>query len=218
MVDFARVRARCADGVAELDVEELRSLDALFRGPFIAGLDLPGQPGFETWRLGQQQQARQLHLLVLDALAARLEPSERAAALRRRIDLDPGDEAAHARLIAALAQSGAMAEAEAQKQASARMLGAIGPFDHGALDFALRSKRAATPPVPAPIELDAPLRQDVRFCTRQGRRARGLRDGWLWAAFGEVRQLAQSFGVRLGQPDLALLLPRHGEGLHVRAL
>lgn len=166
MVDLAHVRARCADGVAELDVEELRALDALFRGPFIAGLDLPGQPGFETWRLGQQQQARQLHMLVLDALTARLEPNERPAVLRRRIDLDPGDEAAHARLIAALAQTGAISDADAQKQASARMLGAIGPFDEGALDFALRSKRTVTPPpVPAPIELDAPLRQDVRFCT-----------------------------------------------------
>jgi pimeloyl-ACP methyl ester carboxylesterase/DNA-binding SARP family transcriptional activator len=166
VVDFAHVRARCADGVAELGVDELRALDILFRGPFIAGLDLPGQPGFETWRLGQQQQARQLHLLVLDALAEKICEAERPAALRRRIDLDPGDEAAHARLIAALAQSAAMADAEAQKQASARMLGAIGPFDEGALDFALRSKRTVTPPpTPARIELDAPLRQDVRFCT-----------------------------------------------------
>lgn len=165
LVDFAHVRARCADGVGQLGATELRGLDALFRGAFIAGLDLPGQPAFETWRLGQQQQARQLHVLVLDALAEKLDPVERPPALRRRIELDPGDEAAHARLIAAIAQSGAADEAEAQKQASARMLGAIGPFDEGALDFALRSKRAiAPPPFPARVVLEPPLRQDVRFC------------------------------------------------------
>jgi DNA-binding SARP family transcriptional activator len=61
---------------------------------------------------------------VLDALADKLADStdELTPVLRRRVDLDPGDENAHARLIAALAQNGAMADAEAQKQASARML------------------------------------------------------------------------------------------------
>lgn len=167
VVDFALVRERGAHGFGELSVAALRELDALFRGPFIAGLDLPGQPSFETWRLGQQEQARRLHLGVLDALAEKLaaDPTELAPILRRRIDLDHGDGDAHARLIAALAQGGATAEAEAQKTASARMLSALGPFDEGALDFALRTKRAGSPPAPARIELDAPHKQSTRFCT-----------------------------------------------------
>jgi pimeloyl-ACP methyl ester carboxylesterase/DNA-binding SARP family transcriptional activator len=167
-VDFLRVRERCVDGADQLSVAELRELDALFRGPFIAGLDLANQPSFESWRLGQQEQARRLHLCVLDALADKLAdaPAELAPVLRRRVDLDPGDEAAHARLIASLAQAGAMAEAEAQQQASARMLGAIGAYDTNALAAAPRSKRPMTaPPAPPRIAPDPTLRQEIRFCT-----------------------------------------------------
>jgi pimeloyl-ACP methyl ester carboxylesterase/DNA-binding SARP family transcriptional activator len=168
LVDFAHVRARCADGVERLSLEDLHALNALFRGPFIAGLDLPGQPAFESWRLGQQEQARHLQMCVLDALTEKLasRPGELTQVLRRRVELDPGDEAAHARLIAALARSGAASDAEVQKQTSVRTLAAIGPFDEGALDFALRSKRTnAAPAEPKRLELDAPLRQEVRFCT-----------------------------------------------------
>jgi pimeloyl-ACP methyl ester carboxylesterase/DNA-binding SARP family transcriptional activator len=169
-VDLIHARERCAGEVAALGVDDLRALEALFRGPFIAGLDLPAQPTFESWRLGQHEQARRLHLVVLDALASKLEdaPGALAEILRRRIDLDAGDEAAHARLIAALAASGAPAEAQAQKEASARMLASIGPYNESALEEAFQRKRAPTTPAPAPpprIELDAPLRQDVRFCT-----------------------------------------------------
>jgi pimeloyl-ACP methyl ester carboxylesterase/DNA-binding SARP family transcriptional activator len=173
-VDLARVRSLCADGVNHLSVAELRQLDALFRGAFIAGLDLPTQPAFETWRLGQQETARRLHVCVLDALADKLADNadELTPVLRRRVDLNPGDENAHARLIAALAQNGAMADAEAQKQASARMLDSIGPYDAAILNDALRQKRAAKAhPPPPPVTLDEPLRQDIRFCTaRDGAR------------------------------------------------
>ncbi|HYD88240.1 MAG TPA: alpha/beta fold hydrolase [Vitreimonas sp.] len=166
-VDLARLRAACADGVERLGVAELRALEALCRGPFIAGLDLPAQPSFETWRLGQQEQARRLHLCVLDALAAKLAdaPGELAQLMRKRIELDPGDEASHARLVSALAQSGALAEAEQQVEASARMLAALGPHDAAALRAALRQPRKSETPAPKPFELDAPLRQEVRFCT-----------------------------------------------------
>jgi pimeloyl-ACP methyl ester carboxylesterase/DNA-binding SARP family transcriptional activator len=168
-VDLIRVRDACADGADRLGLPELRALDALFRGPFIAGLDLPAQPAFETWRLGQQEQARRLHLCVLEALTAKLDdaPDELAAILRRRIELDAGDPEAHARLIALLARAGAREEAERQKDASARMLAAIGPYDERALNDALRQARSTAPaPAPAPrIELDEPLRQDIRFCT-----------------------------------------------------
>jgi DNA-binding SARP family transcriptional activator/pimeloyl-ACP methyl ester carboxylesterase len=164
-IDLARVRAACADGAEHLSIEALRGLDATFRGPFLAGLDLAAQPAFTTWRLAQQEQARRLHLLVLDALAAKLHdaPRDLAEILRRRIEVDPAEEAAHAQLIGALARSGAKAEAEQQRQASARMLGAIGPFDAGVLDAALHQARAPALRAPAPEALT--LRQEVRFCT-----------------------------------------------------
>lgn len=167
-VDLHHIRAHCARDVDTLSVAELRAFEALFRGPFVTGLDLPNQPAFETWRLGQQAEARRLHICVLDALADKLDsnPEELTSVLRKRIELDPGEAAPHARLIAALAASGAQAEAEAQKEASTRMLAGIGPFDVAALDEALHSKRSIlAPSTPKRIELDAPLRQEVRFCT-----------------------------------------------------
>lgn len=161
-VDMMRVRDACAEGLDTLSVEALWALEGAFRGPFLAGLDVAGQPAFATWRLGQQEQARQLHLRVLDALAEKLKaaPGELAQVLRRRIELDPGDQAAHAELIGALTRSGAKAEAEQQREASARMLAEIGPFDASVLTGALRQART-----PAPSPAMAPLRQEVRFCT-----------------------------------------------------
>lgn len=169
-VDLVRVRDACAGDLSQAGVEDLRALAGLFRGPFVAGLDLPAQPAFETWRLGLQEQARRLHQCVLNALAAKLPCAceDLAAVLRKRIELDPGDEAAHAHLIAELAQSGALAAAEQQHEASARMLSALGPFDASALHEALRQKRArpAAGPAAAPrVTLDETLRQEVRFCT-----------------------------------------------------
>jgi len=168
-IDLSRVRVACAENPAALSLETLRALNNLFRGPFIAGLDLPSQPAFETWRLGNQEQARTLHLCVLDALRAKLSPGEElAAVLRKRLELDPADVASHANLIATLAQTGGADAAEQQRQASERMLAAIGPFDAAALKDAAKTKKIpATLPARAParVELDAPLRQDVRFCT-----------------------------------------------------
>jgi len=165
-VDLTRIRTACADNVEGHSADDLRELAALFRGPFIAGLDLPTQPAFETWRLGQQEQARRLQLCVIDALAAKIDGADEVAALmRQRIDLDPGDEAAHVRLVSALMQAGAASEAEQQREASTRMLAALGPHEGEALRAALRTPRKLEAAAPKPIELDAPLRQDVRFCT-----------------------------------------------------
>jgi DNA-binding SARP family transcriptional activator/pimeloyl-ACP methyl ester carboxylesterase len=163
-IDLTRIRGGCEAGLEQRDASALWALERAFRGPLLEGLELPTQPAFATWRLGQQEQARRLHLRVLDALAQRLNdtPEQMALALRRRIEIDPGDEAAHAQLIAALARSGAKAEAEQQHAASARMLEGLGAFDRTALDGALRQMRAPAPrAAPAPPET---LRQDVHFC------------------------------------------------------
>jgi pimeloyl-ACP methyl ester carboxylesterase/DNA-binding SARP family transcriptional activator len=167
-VDLNHVRDLCAGDMTTMDADALRRLAACFRGPFIAGLELPAQPAFESWRLGQQEQARRLHLCVLDALAAKLDEAtdERVDALRKRVELDPGDEAAHARLIAELAHAGAGAAAEQQRVTSARMLATLGPYSDAALADALRQPRArTTAPAPAPAPLPAPPPQDLRFST-----------------------------------------------------
>lgn len=166
-IDITRLQRLCAGGVDQLTTSALRDALMLFRGPFIEGLELPGQPAFETWRLGQQEQTRRLHLHVLEELSNRIAigTDEFVALTRRRVELDPGNEHAHAGLIAALSRRGAADEAHKQVQASVRMLSDIGPFDEKPLLEALTGV-AAPLPQSSPIDEAAPLlRQDIRYCT-----------------------------------------------------
>jgi DNA-binding SARP family transcriptional activator/alpha-beta hydrolase superfamily lysophospholipase len=157
--------ARGEHEIGRLDAEGARKALALFRGPFLAGLDLTGELLFESWRLGQQERIRRLHLDLLEVLTSKIDHAshEYSALLRRQIELDPGDESAHARLIAALATSGATAEADQQKDASTRMLAELGPFDERALDNALHPERRRS--TRGASHEDMPPRQEVRFCT-----------------------------------------------------
>jgi pimeloyl-ACP methyl ester carboxylesterase/DNA-binding SARP family transcriptional activator len=181
-VDLLEVEA--AD-LARCDEPRLKALLARFRGPLMAGLELPNVPEFDTWRLGRQEAARQLHIRVLDALAPRLDdPQQQASILRRRIDIDPGAEAAHLALVELLARAGLSSEAEQQANASARMLDAIGPFDQARLRAAARLRPPVAPEARAPF-VRAPLAREpepqarqpsvddpsIRFCTtRDGTR------------------------------------------------
>jgi pimeloyl-ACP methyl ester carboxylesterase/DNA-binding SARP family transcriptional activator len=162
-VDFLRVEAACAAGLKELGPDELVELCGICSGTMLAGLDLPSQPAYEAWRLGQQGRARRLHLHVIDELIARENGSaERIALLRRRVETDPADQAAHLRLIAQLAAV-SPADAKTQAEISRRMLADVGGLQEVQLKAALHGTDAVSPasfPQPAPA-----LRQDIRFCT-----------------------------------------------------
>lgn len=181
-VDLMELRAAAANGLERLGAAELRRLLALVRGPLMAGLEVPNVPEFESWRLGQQEAARRLHLRLLDALVARLgdDPPAQAEALRRRIEVDPGNEPAHVRLVELLAQAGPAAEAEQQAKASARMLAAIGPFDERRLLAASRGRPVALPLPPEPPRAAlAAEPQSIRFATTpDGVRIAYAATGW----------------------------------------
>ena len=168
-VDFREVQDACVAGLEALDTAKLEMLAKKVRGPLLAGLDLPGQPAFESWRMAQQEAARQLHVRVLDELIHRFEdhPVEQATHLRTRLDIDPGDEDMHNHLIAALASSGARPEAEAQAELSRRVLKEFGGFDENRLKQsamgAQLSRKPAVVRQPEPV-LEPALRQDIRFC------------------------------------------------------
>ena len=165
-VDFEEIQSACIAGLEQCDTVTLKALAAKVRGPLLAGLDLPGQPQFESWRLSQQETARKLHIRILDELEHRLDadPTAQAAILRARISIDHADEAAHNRLVVALAASGARAEAEAQAEVSARILRDFGPFDEARLKASSRGAKAAQVFTRVSDPLDPPLRQDIRFC------------------------------------------------------
>jgi pimeloyl-ACP methyl ester carboxylesterase/DNA-binding SARP family transcriptional activator len=169
-VDVARAEEACAAGVETLSRDELMDLCRACTGTLLAGLDLPSQPAYESWRLGQQERARQLHLRILDELIGREDgdAAGRGALMRRRLELDPDNEDAHVQLIAHLAAAGQRADAENQAEVSRRMLQSIGAFDEARLKAALgtASARRAPPTTRAPLpEPDAALHQNIRFAT-----------------------------------------------------
>src|SRR5262245_2482641 len=83
-VDIARAEDACVTGLDHFTHDELVELCGICGGQLLAGLDLPNQPSYETWRLGQQDRARRLHMRVIDELIARAETgdAERTSLLR----------------------------------------------------------------------------------------------------------------------------------------
>jgi pimeloyl-ACP methyl ester carboxylesterase/DNA-binding SARP family transcriptional activator len=169
-VDILRAEDACATGLQKHSRQSLLDICNACNGLLLAGLDLPAQPVYESWRLGQQDRARRLQLSILDELISRDDcaAAERTQLMRRRIELAPDNEDAHLTLIAHLASSGHRAEAEGQAEISRRMLGSIGAVDEAHIAMALKgSAKKSSPPAHAPrldAEVTAP-RQSIRFCT-----------------------------------------------------
>ena len=166
-IDMLRLEQVCAAGLEKTSSGVLDSLLAAFEGELLAGVDLPNQPAYETWRLAQQERARQLQLRVLNELLARddVAATARIALMRRRIELDSSDETAHADLVSHLAAAGRRSDAEAQAEISTRSLASLGVRDDGRIAAALKgAKSPAAVSVSAPLAPATQLRQTVRFC------------------------------------------------------
>jgi DNA-binding SARP family transcriptional activator/tetratricopeptide (TPR) repeat protein len=111
---------------ASSDLADLEAAAALHRGPFLAGFGLRDSTVFDDWQSFRSASlARELGA-VLDRLADgcaaagdRVRAVEHA---RRRLALDPLNEAAHRRLIAFYGESGERAEALAQYRDCVRTL------------------------------------------------------------------------------------------------
>jgi pimeloyl-ACP methyl ester carboxylesterase/DNA-binding SARP family transcriptional activator len=168
-VDVMRAEQACAEGLDKRSREELLDICRGCTGTLLAGLDLPSQPAYESWRLGAQERARQLHLRILDELIERGggEVVERTALMRQRIELDPDNADAHLALIAHLVASGRRTDAEAQAEVSRKMLAAVATVDEARFASALQGAAKPVPPAKAaPLpEPMVPLHQDIRFCT-----------------------------------------------------
>jgi pimeloyl-ACP methyl ester carboxylesterase/DNA-binding SARP family transcriptional activator len=167
VVDFLRTEEACTAGLQHLSRDELVELCNVCSGALLAGLDLPSQPAYESWRLGQQEKARRLHLRVIDELIVRTDARspECTALLRRRLEIDPDDQAGHLQLIANLAAF-SPAEAKAQTEISRRMMADVGGLDDARLKSALKGTDHALPAAaPAAMPIPTNLRQDIRFCT-----------------------------------------------------
>ncbi len=113
---------------ANATTERLEECAALFRGELAEGLDLPGCFRFQQWCAAERERFRQMHVSILAELTRRLGADDRALAYaRRRVQIDPFDEQAHAALIGLLAalgdRQGAMQQYEHCRMLFERELG-----------------------------------------------------------------------------------------------
>jgi pimeloyl-ACP methyl ester carboxylesterase/DNA-binding SARP family transcriptional activator len=162
-VDLLEVEAALEGGNQALDDAALARLESMFEGRALAGLELPQQPAFDSWRVSQEERARDLHLRILDAQLRRAPgPDAEVRILRRRLAVCPEDEPAHVALVDALQRSGDRAGAERQVELSGRTLAGLGPVDGGRLRAALKGTGGRT--VDGSESRDTALRQDVRYC------------------------------------------------------
>jgi DNA-binding SARP family transcriptional activator len=133
-----RARVALVEAVARSDVQELerrasagslddlRAIADLARGPFLAGFSLRDSPDFDDWRAARAVTIERSILAALDRLGAALAAAgDLPGAIRateRRLDLDPLDEAAHARLMDLFAARGDRSAALRQFRACVAIL------------------------------------------------------------------------------------------------
>ncbi len=127
---------------------DLESCASLFRGELAEGLDLPGCFRFQQWCAGERERFRQSHVAILRELTERLGASERALTYaRRRVQIDPFDENAHAALIRLLAGLGDRQEALAMYEHCRQLFEReLGTRPGAAVEDARRSVGAAPHP------------------------------------------------------------------------
>jgi DNA-binding SARP family transcriptional activator len=98
----------------------------LYHGDFLAGLVLPSSPGFDEWRLLQQEMRHQQMLAVLETLAtcqsALGNYREAQEYARRQLALEPWREETHRQLMQLLALSGQRCAALAHYETCRRVL------------------------------------------------------------------------------------------------
>jgi len=201
------VREATAAGLDRPSVERLRELAAMFRGPFLEGLELPDLHDFEAWRVAEREEFRQLHRRLLRELVSRLDatPEEALVPARELVRLAPGDESSRLALIRLLAAADRRAEAEEHYTLGRRQIEEAG----GDLGELHRTWRKVPEPVtgPSAAERDA-ARQEVRFCTAPD----GVRIAYTTVGQGtgpdQDRQLDEPPRVRLEGPALASPGPR----------
>jgi len=163
-VDALEVREAAAGGLDRPNLERLRELVAMFRGPFLEGLELRDFHDFEAWRVAEREELRQLHRRLLRELVSRLEatPEEALVPARELVRLAPDDGASRAALIRLLAAAGRRAEAEEHYTLGRRQVERAGG-DPGELHRTWRKVAAEPEAGPTAAEADA-ARQQVRFC------------------------------------------------------
>jgi DNA-binding SARP family transcriptional activator/tetratricopeptide (TPR) repeat protein len=132
----------------------LEQCATLYRGEFLEGLELPHCFRFQQWCAGERERVRQAHVQVLTELIERLKGQPAALDYaQRRVEIDPFNDEAHARLIRLLADGGNQHEALRQYERSRRLFEReLATRTPGVIEEARRRiGRAARPPRASPV-------------------------------------------------------------------
>jgi len=154
-VDVLAFRSLVAD--AGGDIAQLEQASALYRSEFLEEFSISDSASFDEWLLLTREQLRRQACDLLRRLTERqigvVDPSRACDYARRWVALDPLDEAAHRRLMRALAESGQRTAALMQFERCCRLLDdelGIAPEPATlALYEELKQHVAATPLAPA---------------------------------------------------------------------
>jgi TolB-like protein len=114
--------ARAADQRMEtLTSERQRSLEALFGGEFLEGLEMSASPIFDGWLTAQRRRFRACHAVLLEHLSMRVPEDEAFGYLDRWRELAPFDQRFHEAYLAALARRGQIREGEEHLATTVRL-------------------------------------------------------------------------------------------------
>ena len=212
--------------IPRLQIDNLRSAVALYRGPFLegGGATFTGSAAFEEWVLYERER---LHRLVLDALQqlalfyeAQGELDQVEHYTRRSLELDPWQEGAQRRLMRLLARHGkrsaALAQYEICRSQLADELGIEPEPETRALYERIRDGKLPTREIGKPIEQVAipEMPTGTPFVSRERELARleGFLDKAL-AGHGQVALVTGSAGsgkTALLREFVARAMARHG--------
>ncbi len=174
-VDLHAIEQALGEGPGRLGGEQLAAMAASFRGELADGLDLPEHDAYQRWLTAERDRVRSLRARLLVALVERLEhaPADALPHANALAEIEPYDEAAHARLITLHRRLAREKDARQAYDAGVRALKEIGRSTAG-LDAAWRAsapRRAKGdepgpegPPGPPAAKTGPPLSQAIRFC------------------------------------------------------
>jgi len=156
LVELERLAASALD-------TDLETAAGLARGPFLAGFAIRDSPDFDDWQAARAARVEHIVGDVLDRLAAARsdggDPAGAIEAARRRVDLDPLDEAGQRRVMDLLARSGDRAGAIRQYRSLValfdRELGVAPLRETTDLYDAIREDRLEVAAVSAPATVSA---------------------------------------------------------------
>ncbi len=143
-VDAGEVGRAIERGLQALAPTELRALSQVFRGEFLEGLEIDGNPLFNSWLTAQRRRFRSFQTALLERLVESVPAPEAQAHLEQWLQLAPFDRRAHELLLSAFAERGLLREGEDHVAATARLFEADG-LECSAIHEAWRLARAKAP-------------------------------------------------------------------------